>query len=253
MDMEKRGQVTLFVIIAVVIIGVIVLIFLAPRIQVLFTDVEPNSYLKDCIEEDSLEIMEGLAMQGGYSNPESFVNYQDEKFSYLCYTSEFYKTCAVQQPLIKRNFEMELKNRIEPRARDCVSNLKETYESKGYDVQADVGELNVSFVPGSLVLEFLSPMTITKESTQTFRKFSTAIDTGMYDLLLTAASIVEFESTLGDTETLTYIQYYPDLKIEKIKRDGDTLYILSNVVTKDKFQFATRSLVWPQGYGTEKL
>ena len=75
----------------------------------------------------------------------------------------------------------------------------------------------------------------------------------MYDLLLTSTSMVEFESTLGDTETLSYIQYYPDLKIEKLKRNGDTLYTLSNVVTGDKFSFSSRSLVFPPGYGLEKL
>jgi len=192
-------------------------------------------------------------MNGGYLEPESYVSYQGEKFTYFCYTSEFYEPCVVQQPLIKRNFEMELKKQIEPRARQCVNDLKKLYETKGYDVQADVGNLNVTFIPGKLNLEFLSPMTISKENVQTFRKFSSSIDTEMYDLLLTASSIVDFESTLGDTETLIYIQYYPDLKIEKIKRDGNTLYTLSNVVSKDEFQFATRSLVWPQGYGVEEI
>ena len=36
---------------------------------------------------------------------------------------------------------------------------------------------------------------------------------------------------------------------EKLKKDADTIYTLSNVVSGDEFTFATRSLVWPQGYG----
>lgn len=251
--MDKRGQVTLFVIIAVIIVAAVAAIFLAPRISFLTGDVEPNSYLKNCIEDDARETMQQLASQGGYAEPENFVSYQDERFVYLCYISESYKPCIVQQPLIKRNFEQEIKKLIEPRARQCYNDLKESYESKGYDVTGTAGELNVSFIPGSLVLEFLSPMTVTKENTQTFTKFSTTLDTEMYALLLTASSIIEFESTLGDSETLLYIQYYPDLSIEKIKRDGDTLYTLSNVLTEDKFSFATRSLVWPQGYGVQEI
>jgi hypothetical protein len=48
------------------------------------------------------------------------------------------------------------------------------------------------------------------------------------------------------------MQYYPDLKIEKTKlSDGTTIYILSNVVSKDRFTFASRSLAWPPGYGLE--
>lgn len=253
MNMGKRGQVTLFIIVAVIIVGVVAVIFLAPKIQVFISDVNPNTYLKDCIEKDSRDTMEMLAMNGGYLDPENYVEYQGEKFSYLCYTSEDYETCTVQQPLIKRNFEEELKRQIEPKARNCIEQLVDAYESRGYDVQSTPGQLNVSFVPGSLVLDFLSPLTVSKESRQSFQRFAVTIDTEMYDLLLTAQSMVELESTLGDTETLTYIQYYPDLKIEKIKRDGDTLYILSNVVSGDDFQFASRSLVWPQGYGSGEI
>ena len=65
---------------------------------------------------------------------------------------------------------------------------------------------------------------------------------------------MQFESVLGDSETTLYIQYYPDLKIEKIKRaDEGTIYKLSNVVTGDEFTFASRSLNWPAGYGLEEL
>jgi len=251
LEMDKRGQVTLFIIVAVIIVGVAVAVFLTPRIQVYFTDVEPNSFLKDCIEQDAREIMNLLAENAGYDSPPSFVEYQGEKFTYLCYTSEFYETCTVQQPLIKRNYELELKKQIEPRARACVEELVEAYESRGYDVQSTPGELNVSFIPGSLMLDFVSPLTVTKENRQTFQKFSTSINTEMYDLIFTAQSIVASEAVLGNAETLLYLQYYPDLKIEKILRDGDTIYILENVISEDKFQFATRSLVWPQGYGVE--
>jgi len=67
-------------------------------------------------------------------------------------------------------------------------------------------------------------------------------------LLLTAVSIIEYESTFGDSETGLYISYYPNLKIDKTRRDdGSTIYQLSDVTTEDTFAFATRSLVWPQG------
>ena len=126
--------------------------------------------------------------------------------------------------------------------------MKEQYERQGYEVSSSPGDLEVNFVPGSLNVEFISPMTISKESTQTFRKFVVSIDSEMYDLLMIAVSILDFESSLGDSETLLYLQYYPDLSIEKVKRNGDTIYTLKNVVTNEEFRFASRSLVWPVGY-----
>ena len=96
-------------------------------------------------------------------------------------------------------------------------------------------------------------MSITKESTQRFEKFGISIESEIYDLLSIATSIISFESTLGDSETLSYIQYYPDLTIEKIEREGTTIYKLKNVITDEEFVFASRSLVWPQGYGFENV
>ena len=94
-------------------------------------------------------------------------------------------------------------------------------------------------------------MTITSaETTRTFDKFDASIDSKIYDLLSIATSIIDYESTLGDSETTTYLSYYPDLRIDKIKlEDGVKIYKLTNVVTNEMFQFATRSLVWPPGYG----
>ena len=105
------------------------------------------------------------------------------------------------------------------------------------------------FNPGEIVVDFSYPISITKEETQSFQKFAFSRKSEMYDLLLIATSIVQFESSLGDAETLLYSQYYPDLNIEKIKTNGDTIYTVKNVVTKESFRFATRSLVWPPGYG----
>jgi hypothetical protein len=248
--MEKRGQVAVFVILALVIVSVVFVYFMFPSINPVFSsDVNPHSYLRNCIEPEARQIMSVLGKQGGYSNPTNHVSYQGERIQYLCYTSQPYQMCTVQQPMIKQHFEKEVKDYVHPRARQCVDDLIDQYQRRGYSVTASPGDLNVTLVPGFLTIDFLSPMTVSKEDVQTFRQFSVNINTEMYDLLMTATSIIQFESALGDSETLLYVQYYPDLKIDKIKRDGDTIYRLGNVVTGDEFTFASRSLVWPQGYG----
>ena len=239
---------TLFVILAILLVAIVVIIFAFPEVNVFSTAVNPGAYLKDCIEPEVTEIKEVLSRQGGYHNPRSYALYQDEKISYLCYTAENYIPCVVQQPLLVRYVEKEIKDYIEPRAKQCLQDLKNQYERKGYDVSVSSGVINVSIVPSKILVEFLAPITIRKEETQTFQKFAVSVDSEWYDLLLTAVSILQYESTFGDSETGLYISYYPNLKIDKTRRDdGSTIYKLSDVTTDDKFDFATRSLVWPQG------
>ena len=76
------------------------------------------------------------------------------------------------------------------------------------------------------------------------------LDNNLYELASIAESIVEWEATYGDSETTTYMNYYHDLKVEKKKQtDGTTIYIVTNRDTRNKFQFASRSVAWPPGYG----
>lgn len=252
--MKKKGQIAIFVIIGIVLIGVVAIFFVLPQTGIIEQfgrgTFSPRTYLKDCVASDVDSAMETLKKQGGSLNPESYFLYEDKKIEYLCYTSEEYKPCVVQQPLLVNHVEKEIKNFIEPKAQTCFDDLKGEYEKRGYSVSASDDGINVKLVPGRMNVEFLTQMTLTREGTQAFDKFSVSFPTELYDLLMISTSIVQFESTLGDSEPLLYSQYYPDLKIEKIKRERDKVYKVSNVVSGEEFVFGVRSLVWPAGYGS---
>ena len=248
--MNKKGQVAIFVIVAIVIVGAVLVMFIFPEVNIFVEDINPNAYLKDCIEPSTQEILSLLVRQGGYSEPENYLLYKGEKIQYLCYTVEDYLPCVIQQPLLVNKVAKEIKDHVEPKARECIKDLKARYENKGFVVDATPGEINVSIVPGSVNVDFISPMSVSKERTQTFQKFEVELETEIYDLLMTAVSILSFESTYGDSETTDYMKYYPNLKIEKTKLDDGTIYKLSNVISKDNFAFATRSLMWPAGYSS---
>jgi len=250
---NKKGQVTIFVVLAIVIVAIIVIFFLLPQGPTLFKtgEVDPFSFLRDCIEPEVRSGISLLSAQGGYRNPQGTVTYQGDEVKYLCYTNKDYKTCTVQQPLIKTNFEKELNSIVKPVADLCMSNLIAEYEKRNYVVSS--GDINseIFIAPGHVVASFDSPLTVTREeSSQGFDGFEVIINSEMYNLLFIATSIVDFESTFGDSETTVYLQYYPDLSIHKVKlSDGSTIYTLSNVVTDETFRFASRSLAWPPGYG----
>lgn len=249
--MDKRGQVAIFIIIAIVIVGVFLWLVVRPRLPTSLggAEINPSAYLRDCLRSELPPIIETLSAQGGSMVPDSYALYEGGRVQYLCYTAEDYKPCIVQQPLLVSHVADEIKRQIEPKARACMDTLIARYERQGYTVQTAPRTVNVSIIPDSIDVIFTAPLTVAKESSQTFRQFTIKESSEMYDLLMTATSIVEFESTLGDSETTYYMQFYPDLKIEKLKKDADTIYTLTNVVTDDSFRFATRSLVWPHGYG----
>ncbi len=249
--MSKRGQLSIFVIGAILIVAVILVIYLYPKINLSISSAfTPQSFLKDCIGPELKKGIDILAKQGGYLNPEGYLEYKGDKIKYLCYTAENYKTCLVQQPLLKEHFEKELKDYLSPTIESCFNGLQKEYQSRGFSVSGGKAEGSVSITPKKISVNINAPLTVTKDTTQRFDKFTVDVDSQMYSLLMTAVSIIEFESALGNSETTLYIRYYPDLSINKVKlSDGSTVYTLSNVVTGESFTFASRSLPWPAGYG----
>ncbi|HLC77553.1 MAG TPA: hypothetical protein VJH92_00320 [Candidatus Nanoarchaeia archaeon] len=254
-NFSKSGQLTLFIIIGIVIVaaGVLVYFFL-PNLRpgLVFEEQTPEKYIQTCLESDIEDAINTLALQGGSIKPEHYILNEGNRIEYLCYQEEDYKTCVVQQPLLKRHVENEIKKEVLSQVKSCFDRMEQEYKDKGYEINLRKGEYQVELLPKRVVLSFNNSLTLSKgESVQRMEKFRVILNNNLYELVSIANSIIEWEATYGDAETTIYMTYYKDLKVEKIKKvDGSTIYMLTDRNTNFKFQFASRSVVWPAGYGS---
>jgi hypothetical protein len=249
---NKFGQVTIFIIIALVIVALVVLVFLfLPKTKSTTSDDNnPYGVMQTCLEDKLGKSVDLVSSQGGSTNPQLHFLYKDEKLEYLCYTNEYYKTCAVQQPLLTDHIEKEIKNDVKSEVDSCLNELESNFKKKGYTVNLKRGGSEVELLPKRVVLRLNSSLTLTKGNSESYDGFSIVLNNNLYELAAIANSIIKWETTYGDSETTVYMTYYRDLKVEKYKQeDGTKVYILTDRNTENKFQFATRSLAWPSGYG----
>ena len=252
----KRGQVTIFIIIAIIIIALAFLIYsFYPQIKSTIGAEEKNpvSYIQTCLEDKIKDVATELSLQGGSMSPENYVLYEDEEIEYLCYTNEYYKNCVVQQPMLKRHVELEINKEIESTVSSCFASMKDSYEKKGYDVVLKTGDKRIELLPKRIVGTFNYSLTLTKGDTQKYDSFVVIVNNNLYELVSIANSIIEWETTYGDAEVTTYMTYYPDLKVEKKSGNGGKIYILTDRNTGSKFQFATRGQIWPAGYAISTI
>jgi len=255
---SKRAQVTIFIIIAILIIGAAVTIYmLVPKAetQAVFDAGNPQGFIQTCLEEEIEKTVDLVSSQGGSVVPEFFFNYQGDSIEYLCYTAENYATCVVQQPLLKQHIEKEIKQDISEEVESCFSNLQENYRNNGYNANLQTGRTTVELLPKRIVTNFGDyVLTISKGETARHDSFSVILNNNLYELTSIANSIIEWETRYGNAETTLYMNYYKDLKVEKkTQQDGTTIYILTDRNTGSKFQFASRSVVFPPGYGIEGI
>ncbi len=248
---NKRGQVTIFIIIAVVVIAFIALAyFVYPKIKTSFeTDTKnPQAFIEACVKDELKENVELISLQGGSLEPEHYFLYMGDKIEYSCYTNEYYKTCIVQQPMLKQHIEKELQNPITPQVEACFNSLKSNYEEKGHDVIIKPGEVKIELLPKKIIGTFDYEVTLTKDGTEKYKEFNVILNNNLYELVSIANSIIEWETTYGDSDPAIYMTYYKDLKVEKkIQQDSTTIYILTNRDNGGKFQFASRSVAYPPG------
>ncbi len=250
---KKKGQVTIFIIIGIIIIALGVLIYMFyPQIKTTFgfeAD-NPSAFIQECLEEKIINDLEVLSLQGGSLEPEHYILYDNEKVEYLCYTGEYYKTCVVQQPMLKKHVEAEIKESIKERVIECFDSLEKNYLKKNYGVELSGSNGEVELLPKRVIVTFNRSLVLTKEGTEIYDSFDVVVHNNIYELVSVANSIIKWETSLGDSETTTYMNYYHDLKVEKKKQsDGSTIYILTDRNNGNKFQFASRSVAWPPGYG----
>jgi len=246
-EMNRRGQVTIFIIVAILIVaGILVYyLWLGPSSSV--RNVERLSGFDGCVQ-DSLEgKMETIGERGGFVNPDFTYMYDGDDVTYLCYTNLYYKPCVVQSPLIVNKFEDSLELVSKEEIETCYDNSINDLKAKGYDVAKGDISYEIELGPGIIDVKIQAPTSV---SGQNFVNFDSRIPSAMYDLLMIATSIVQYEIAYGDSDVASLMLFYPGVLIEKIKRsDGTTVYILTDKQTGAQFKFASRSYAWPAGYG----
>jgi len=254
---NSRGQVTIFIIIAVLIIALGVLVYMFyPKI---FSGAEtetknPSAFIQECMEEKIQDTVEIVSLQGGSVNPTFYYDYYDNDenklyiVEYLCYTNQYYQLCIVQQPMLIQQLQSEIEKEIQSDSEACFNSMKKSYENKGYGVDLEKGVTEVRIEPGKIIVDYNGKLILTKGEVQVYQNFEMEMNSNLYKMLNIATGIIYWETTQGDAPTDTFMDLY-DLKIEKQPQiDGTKVYIISEFGDgKDKFQFASRSLVRPQG------
>jgi hypothetical protein len=255
--MNRKGQVTIFIIVAVVLVAAVLLYFVVkgknPLDLITPTMPNPSDYIDQCIQGSVLDATNIMLPQGGLINPTNYILYRSNKVEYLCYNQNFYSTCINQEPMYVEHLQQEIKTYIEPKIKDCFFSLEQEYKNKGYSVNSgEISNLKVSLMPKKIQVDFSKKLSITKsEETMNFEKFSERTSSSLYELAVVAQEITSQEARFCNFDYVGYSILYPAFSIQKDQiGSGVTaskIYIINDKASGKSLFIAVRSCAMPGG------
>jgi len=186
---NKKGQVTIFIIIAIILIAAVSLYFVLRdkiSIQDIPSEIEPvYTNIISCLEETTEEGVEYLALHGGY--------YEVPKSLSIAYFADnipyYYLNSRKYVPSIER-VEGELENYIHNYLSNCLN--FEDFEEQGYEIKEGDLLVSVNIKEDKIRTKLDYPLTLKKgESTKRLREFEIEIDSNVKKLLEVSEEVVD--------------------------------------------------------------
>lgn len=251
---NKRGQVAIWVIVAIVIVvGIGFFIFVKsktsnPQIYVV-DEMNPKQFIERCTRNAVEEALDKMIPQGGFVEPKNFKLYEGIKVEYLCQNIGNYNPCINQHPMFINEMTLEVDNYTTPKIEECFVSLREELEKKAARVEMGSLEVDVSFAPDLVFVNIDRKLKIEKEeSVVNFDDFKVSYANPVYDLGLIASEIASQEAKYCYFEYVGYMILYPEISIEKTSMSDSTkIYSISDKKSGKELNIAIRSCAIPAG------
>jgi len=257
-NMQKRGQVSVFVIIGIVAVAAIIFVFL------LFRSVEEKarevrgtgeylgsqlgdikSEVEECVGDVANELLDGLYDGGGNLNPERYANYYGKRVNVLCYEVREDESCY-NFMFTKEEVVEQMLPVLEQEIKGCADGKLIFFEDQDYTINR--GEFSLDkegfiFDDERLLVTVNYPITLFKENDeQTEEKFSAAINTNFWQVAGIVREIVNTLSGGGNIDMVLLGKKYVFFDIDRtLYSDGSVYMIKPRYGDQRIFYFAAES------------
>ncbi len=249
--MSKKGQMTIFVITALVIIALVVIFFLIragikSKSDIINEPGEANQRLAECVSSYMNEASNLIIQNGGYISKDKykmFMEYEYEKVPYLCYSPSYYSRCINMEPVIVDKIEEGLYEYLSPKIETCIEELNADLLSDGFTV-TDTSETSftLEIIPNKIEVVINKDIKIKKAGeTKEFSKFIASTQSPLYDFARITQRITEDEAKYTNSEYLNIMAADPWMDINKfVTGDSNKIYTLTDTRTGISWRFAVR-------------
>ncbi len=261
--MNKKGQITIFVIIGILLVVSIILFIIfynkiIPEPPKTTTE-DPEEYMENCINTPVEESIEKIYKYSGYTSPRKLsINftypldyYKQGTFrdiSLLCYSPKDYTPCIMIEPNLIRHLEKEIYEYIENDVKRCYKEYEKELKSKQYDTDfSKSSEVNfsVELMEGKVKIPFEGKIYFNKNevSKKSDRKVF-VYNSKVYDIFILAQEILRQEAKYYNSDYGEIMMMNNWAKITKYQTGDDfKIYTIKDTNTEKETKFAIKNAV----------
>ena len=250
---NKRGQMAIWVIVAMAFVISIVLFFflrgdIKPETGERIEE-NPTGFVSNCVRGSVNDVIDIILAQGGFANPEHSKYYNGINISYLCYNAGNYNPCINEHPILINEIKEEIKNYIAPKVEQCFQDYKSEIKKRNAEIELGVMNLELKLAPDRIFVNIEREVDIkSKEQSFSYDRFDVEIISPLYNIARVAMEIASQEAKYCYFEYVGYMILYPKFIIERDSlSDSTEIYIIKDKKSRKEMNIAIRSCAIPPG------
>lgn len=246
----RKGQVTIFIIVGlVIVVGIVVVVIFMRNVDVDSpVDLGPKAFVGKCVRDAVEKSVEKVLAGGGEIVPSQSVMYMGDEWNYLCYQADYYLACYNLHPMLEVEIEGEIRRDTVDDVQDCFDAVAVDFENRGFDVSGGATSYSIDLLPGEIDINLRKNIEVVRgDSAQSFEDFDTSVLSPIYDLVRVARDVVNSESQYCHFEYNGYMLLYPQYDIRRIDYSDSKIYRLIDRKSGIEFKFAVRSCAFAPG------
>ncbi len=250
--MQKKGQVTVFVLLGLALLFALAMLFYFRGKIVLNASPEAieadltgqmatlqSTIIEPCLSKETTTLTQKLLVQGGSLLPTSVIQTQGKKFTVLCQSISGSSHC-LRTPLVLYSFEQLMNTELSKKISSCFD--LSSYEGRN-DFTFTAGDpvVNVSIHPSRVIVDLAFPVQLQRGNiTVSKSQFGKVVNVPFGDLVKGANDILDSESSTGTFDPSSYSLLHLGIyRIVVSKPYPDRVYDLSlRAYPEDHFLFA---------------
>ena len=231
LKLEKKGQLTLFIILAILIVGGIAVFFLVSNSSIISAPnskfPEINSFIENCIKETTMEAIYFNSLQGGYYKtlPKMYSFIPLEYFKVPVY----FKEGKANIPKLEM-IEAELSKYVSENFVSCINLLNNSFSEKGIVIlPGKLKSVQTSILPDEVLVRVDYPITVSSnEFSVNLRNFEGRADFDFEKIMGDISSFIEIQKTNPKFILFTQMEDFSEengLEIESFKMGNTSDYV----------------------------